>query len=736
MNITTQYIYIDSSNRQKFNNNIYEKIYDIEPNAIEFFHDSSKIKINMENNFLDGDLINLSGITSKMISRINSLSVKKNSHYLRINHPNHGISNYGKYENHEKFFKQLNYVDILPNIYDEHDLIPDREIYFILNNSPELTITLKVDNIENNFPNSIGNIYKNFLNGIHKIYLLYTYCDGNYQCDPDNYIIKLDNISSVNYNFFNIISNIILNYIYGIPLEILNNTEYFIVENSLSDSFYININRLPIIDNHTLFYPNIYNTTNNNNIKLKKIENHVSGYNNSNYYNYNIGQIINGVTKIKIKSCCFPNTNFLKNDILIQWYILESGEKIYEMIIRKGFYSIDKLISTINNGLNENSENNEYFNVKLTSDNLLNISCHTYRFYDFREFKIFSTKINTNLKIYPFTKLYYFTATINLDNSFYSEQLYSGTRNILNLDTETKILVNIDNMIDSINTKTQLVNYQYINYGTITIIGNDLNIGDIILTDKFDDTICVYIITKIINNNTFTVIRNNTIAMVYNNIYVNIEQNILDNIEYENLGNINISFHHPNHNFNVGDKLIVNFNDIKYDTIVEFSDGNNYNLSIFNNSLFELNNYNKFIQIEYPVKFKFIKNSFINKNPYPDYFYYNIKYDMSHILYQIHDEYNYFFVTCTELAQFNDISGINNVLGIIKTQVHDIGDNSKIFKLYDNHVDYQIVNENVLNNISNISIKICYPDGELVDFMNMDHTMILELLCETKNIEN
>lgn len=175
----TNYIQVDSKKRSKRSINIYEEpLYSLPPYAFQFKNGSCLISVDLPNHpFKINDNIIFSNVTSKNIILRDVVMVKKNSLFIRIFHKNHGLSLYGLYDStNMNDFIQINYVDHLPNYYNENDDIPDNlNQYYILKNNFKLNYSIQISNVKgSDFTKSlIGNIPTNYLNQRQTIFFLF-----------------------------------------------------------------------------------------------------------------------------------------------------------------------------------------------------------------------------------------------------------------------------------------------------------------------------------------------------------------------------------------------------------------------------------------------------------------------------------------------------------------------------------------------------------------------------------
>lgn len=389
-NTTTYYVMIDSSQRNKEPIVVYdEKLYSLPPYSIEFIHDSSLIRIHLPNhNFDVGDNIILNNVVSKNVILNNVLMIKKNSSFLRIFHPNHGLSYYGRFDpTNENEFLKVDYVENLPKHYDEFEMISDTKEYFILKNVHDLTVELSGIKGIDYHKNSIGNIPINFLNKKHPIHLIFTKDGTVFKHDPNHFLIKLDKKCSINYaDGINPIRDanknptketanntiyIKYHHLFGIPLKYLNceiPETYLSISEIDSNYLEVDIGKEAIVDPNNSFFSYTDNIDSDVDINriinsnfgggsqayIRKIIDIINGYRNPNDYLYQLDRSYSNVSQVKIIGSNFPNSiNSLRSHEFINnrlyWKNIDDGDHIYYIEIEPGNYSLLKLKEILEN---------------------------------------------------------------------------------------------------------------------------------------------------------------------------------------------------------------------------------------------------------------------------------------------------------------------------------------------------------------------------------------------------
>lgn len=429
MNKVINYVKIDSEKRQKNANIIYDTKYELTTMPIEFTHGSSTIKIFIENHKLNiDDHIHLFNVVSKNVTLKNVLSVKKNSMFIKITHENHELSLKGSYDPlNTNEFEKIEYVDDIPLTYGETHVIPDgfREFY-ILKKNYDIDLFIQISNFKdtNTF---IGNIPINYINKKHRIFLLFNKIDGMYIPNKNQYVIKLEKKSSINYHA-NQYLNIKFNNLFGIPLELLNNISEPLKIKSIKPNYItVNIKISAIVDNElqiakgggSLMY-------------LKKIKQIMEGYPSPNNFKVILDKEYKNITQVKIINTIFPNINNLisDNNNKFYWRNLDDGSWIYRISVNPGNYSIDQLAKTLTHMLNNTIKyqySKEYINQKepVIIEDLKPIDFQKYDQNGYYKYNLFDVSISAENNIVSFKS--------------YNEILQSDT------DINDGIIINIPN---------------------------------------------------------------------------------------------------------------------------------------------------------------------------------------------------------------------------------------------------------------------------------------------------
>jgi hypothetical protein len=326
---------VDSRYRNKDPKNIISNF--IKTNGpIQFTQDSNILTINLpySHGLNVDDNITISNFFPKTITlRANSLSLKKNSRYLFINHPNHGFS--GK------------------------------------NNIINISGVINSDPLNSFF----GNIPLSIINGEHIITLI----DSNGITDYDNYKIDIGVYSNSDFIYAENNYDIDIMTYNGIHIKYLN-ASYPI--NYIVQQGYFTITESNPTNIKIMLNPNaIANNTNsiNTNILIGNISSVVSGFPYPDYYKFNLKRNFYKVKKIRLVSTEIPNTEMLikkapanlKNNVLY-WQIQEDGDYQYMIDIYPGNYDADSLKTELISKISNISRNfGPYLDSNLYEDKLI-----------------------------------------------------------------------------------------------------------------------------------------------------------------------------------------------------------------------------------------------------------------------------------------------------------------------------------------------------------------------------
>jgi len=402
-------INIDSRHRNLESKNIIDsEIYYLDNNPINIIQE--KIVINHKNHqFKINDNIILQGIKTQNIILDNGLTFIKDSSYIRINHKNHNLN-----------FDTINtmYIEIT------------NFIGISLNNT------------------DFYNIPINTINSIHKIYAI---SSQNEIVSNDHYYINIDPIISqiaITYILSSI--TIIFKDINGINLNLLNAN--YPLNNDQKYGFQT-INAVT-----TNSYTINLNTSNNisiydcggNSMWVAKIIDYIEGYPQNNYYKIGLKKTFYNVSKIKLISTEFPNTEKViksipsnKKNNAFYWKLRHDGEEVFSIELDPGNYSIDLLKTKLKQ------------KIELVKRNILVITNNNIKNYSYHEYNICDIVIEPETDFFSiefFTKIYISNAIQFKDSSLFDDSI---SRLIINhpnnrLTINCKITINNATSTDGI----------------------------------------------------------------------------------------------------------------------------------------------------------------------------------------------------------------------------------------------------------------------------------------------
>jgi len=309
---------IDSAYRNVESKNVLDNnIYYLENNPIDIISNSlndTDLIIHHKNHpFLVNDHIIIQGVTAKHIILSNALTFTVHSSYVKVNHLNHGID-------------------------------------FTTNNIMQIEIQNFIGNINNE--SSFFNVPINFINSLHTIYASTSSLEIG---SNDYYYINLGNILPNFTGTYNSTSiNIFFKDINGINLNLIN-SNYPTSVNQLSgfqiiyytDPNYYKI-KLSISNSITI------NRCGNNSVWVAKVIDFMEGYKYNNYYKISLKKTFYNISRIKLVSTEFPNTEKVIKSIPINkknnafyWKLGRDGNYVYSVELNPGNYTISLLQSEL-----------------------------------------------------------------------------------------------------------------------------------------------------------------------------------------------------------------------------------------------------------------------------------------------------------------------------------------------------------------------------------------------------
>lgn len=360
------YLNVDSRFIPRNNLKYGEKIYYLAPNPLTFTSRSHIVKIQAENHsFYEGDIIALDNVIFQNKILVNPLSFKRMSQYLKIHHPQHGISLEGFYRQEDGEFTELNYVESLPTSFRENEVIPDGRRHYMLKRNVELEWRVKISNGKGFDYRKyfIGNLSMNYLNQSHQIYLIFRKDGSYYVADPDYYLIPLEHPADVNYQdgisyYYDknglLTTEKTTNTLYvsflsiaGIPLHIINsggeNISHTVISRT-DDSFEIS---LPLSASLSLEQEKF--SFGGNNVFLREIQEEEKRSLPENFF-LQLPEDYRQITSVRLINTIFPYPyqNIKKGKNRIYWKNLDDGPWTYYIEIRPGNYSPESLAREIN----------------------------------------------------------------------------------------------------------------------------------------------------------------------------------------------------------------------------------------------------------------------------------------------------------------------------------------------------------------------------------------------------
>ena len=302
------YVNIDSSYRQTEDVYEYSQYYYLDYNPFILNQNKTEIKLKLKQEYTN-DFKNYDKITIEHIQPVIMADF---------------FNNLITIQNHKAIFNDL-----------------PEQLKFT-NSDSNYLCTIQFDNIE--LENNRENI--NSLFNLKKIYFL-----------NDRYYLKISNkdLNIFNsYNFSNVKVKIMFFYTYNIDyntLEVSNKTNInFHTITKENDYLIIKLNKehnFIVDENNEEFY------FGGQNVMIRKINNITLGYQNTNYYKYELKEQINNIVGINIINSSFPcyinNITSNKNKLYFKTY---NNEIVYNIQLENGYYDADLLQKTIKDKIN------------------------------------------------------------------------------------------------------------------------------------------------------------------------------------------------------------------------------------------------------------------------------------------------------------------------------------------------------------------------------------------------
>ena len=584
----THYLLIDSKQRPTEEIYHYGELISLPPNALQFTHGSPEITIELPGHqFRTNDQITLTNVISKNLLLHNVLSIKKNSSYIRITDHNHGLSLKGLYDKTDPGqFTAVNNAGPLPASYEELDDIPDETTYYILKQNEKMDFSIQLSNIKHR----LGSLSPNYLNTKHTVYLLFTKEQSGFEPDANHYLIHSDTKSTINHPRVSA-SVVCIKYcnLFGIPLDLLKKN-YLTISSVTTNTFSIDVNFKAIVDGPS--------GRGGHQSYVRKVLYVESAYAHPNLYTLKLDRIYQNVSKVRITSSAFPNSQRMVSDHpnpnnRLYWRNLEDGEQIKCLEISPGNYTIDRLGTEIERAFEKRSE---FVSVKISEETDV-VSLSVFKEFTFganvHNFKIPIVSMEMTLCQSVGPDLYIYLTPNS--HSYIPEkfpyayhQLYKLdhhlTQNtfVANLELDLCILTNFyrtkginqqlisKQELHSINSNVLLLNFSF-NYVNLEVHlpNHKLKVGDFLITDQFMDNqisnkIFVYEITSIISPHNFIVkkdcLKNH---FIYDSICINFGADCewLEDLHFTSIKPMPYAEHliitHPNHQLEIASNIII-----------------------------------------------------------------------------------------------------------------------------------------------------------------------------------
>ena len=334
----------------KFNNLNEDKTIKFNKKSDEYKYRITRVNVDSKNR----NLVPKNILSNEKFVASNIFSIEKNSNIITIFLENHGLLINDKitieniaypefYLDSFEFTKKLDYVKIY---HHNHGMVPfdGTTIY--------TSYRIKIEDIFNNNTSYIQNIPLNILNDYHEIYF-----NTNNSSDYDKhfYYIKIDNIFALNTITYNFNYKVTYMHLYGIPISKISANYPIISDRHIG---YQLIDSVIDKNKFTIVVDSVASLTKQNcggdDIIINKISDYIEGYPDNNNYKINLNKTFYNVSKIKLISTEFPNTEKTIKDYplsrqnnLLFWEILGNADYIYKIAVTPGNYNVSGLMSEI-----------------------------------------------------------------------------------------------------------------------------------------------------------------------------------------------------------------------------------------------------------------------------------------------------------------------------------------------------------------------------------------------------
>ena len=709
INYQTYYINVDSSLRR-----IIPKISTLEPILLDsnpFTFESGNTNLNIKvpknHNFSVGDKITISGLkyTKK---KIKSFTYYTNSNNARVKRYYYDIVRDSDTKNFEwlridiDLNIDVNQINLLSSISFDYEnyLVTDEIITNLTDKEFDLeydSMYVQLDGFTNdNGSTKIGNIPINLLNTRHRVYLApRTKKKGIDFTTQTSSSIVFENLGSkvrgitdlvethpddestksiyikLPYVFegdiselaaFNI--DIKFDYYGGVPINQIN------AEYPISNSNKIGFHEIEAVNNEkiTIKMPNnaYYNTSfGGNSIYLSKIIENISGFQNPNNYELDLGNNFTNIIQSRLISTEFPNTEkvFTSKNNKIYWQNLADGDIIYSTSITQGNYTSEDLSNELFNQI--------YKIPRVTSDSTSSSSSSS-------SSSSYSTSTTTSSSVY--TNNNYIQITINTKTDIC---IFNSFREAIINKPFTSVTPNIPEGTD-VFTDTSVD-------GTYELLVNhpqhDLSVGDNIVIRNSVDYLGIedknlnttHTIVSIVSEDSYTIKVSN----------INVQQ-----IRVNSFGGNGVNFLIPN-KF----RLRFDYNDTIGPNLGFRDCGKSSSITSFNTTISNEDAYYQELDVDESGIKKVIKNNSL----------------------KLSGE-NYVLMSISELNKMYNLGKIKEVY----SKINLTGLPGKI--LYNSFIPNNNFYYNPIKNLTKLSVAFYTAEGELFDFNGLDHSFTLELV--------
>ena len=452
---TVSYLQIDSRYRNKSKSISFHSVTVLESDPLSFTEDSDTLVINHGNhNLTVFDQIVIYNILpiNKFSNRI---SVKKKSRYVRIYHHDHGIRSIDNSQSE-------NYLEDLPSSFRSDDIIPDSNQLLIHNTNISLQIVGVTE--------SLGSITHNMLNGTHKVSIV----SVNGLIDPDSYYISLPSIADKNA----VLSERVyvrLDSIHGIDLNLFTQESIWSIDSITEENITI---RLPSAATRSI-------NGGGDTVYLAHVSHYDPPYENPNEYVYYLQRAYNNVTKVRIISSIFPNTQHVVNSRSNRLYFRNRYlERVIE--VKSGNYDLLSIAREIQRAFSQ-----QKIEIRIEVDQPSDrITLSHY-------LPLIDPVIS-----YPVDRIESDIEYVYHEGYLYHNQRLCFERSVL-VDFLHETEAGVESITISINSITE-IGYSF-DLDTLSLIlpHHDLYIDDYVISDRITDVLTVYRVVSVLDDRVY-----------------------------------------------------------------------------------------------------------------------------------------------------------------------------------------------------------------------------------------